>query len=369
MEEARFLWPLGFGLSLTGALLTHVYDVYLVLPFAAVELYYLAKDRRMSWPIASAIALPLIGVLPLYLSLVRMYRATVPPTFAPASHSVLRPFFTEAMSPGHCDTPACHRASRLGWKAPIEVSASSLSHSAAGDPSGGTFCLHSPSWVGGRRAQPWPLSPPLFPVGHRRLRNSPRLRKLSKLSIALVEPRGPGSPGSCAHSCFFSWLAIWEDRSISESRTRTTASPGRAPTSVLAPRPRIRWAGTRRSSVQLAMVQRAMRTFWSCRISSTFIFTNMPHPQFRGGSSSQPPQRQTCFSANTGAWPPWPHVSLRTTTFAPFLASHDRFFVYAKSPGVSSAECGDCVQEFLNAGFTLKSARRDTSGVLYEYEK
>ncbi len=180
--EGRFLWPLGFGLSLTGALLTHVYDVYLVLPFAAVELYYLAKDRRMSWPIASAIALPLIGVLPLYLSLVRMYRATVPPTFAPASHSVLRPYFTEAMSPAIVHTPACHRASCLGWKAPIEISRSHLSHSAAGDPPCGTFCLHSPSWVGGRHPQPWPLSPPLFPVGHRRLRNSPRLRKFSKLS-------------------------------------------------------------------------------------------------------------------------------------------------------------------------------------------
>jgi hypothetical protein len=58
------------------------------------------------------------------------------------------------------------------------------------------------------------------------------------------------------------------------------------------------------------------------------------------------------------------HVDVRATTFATFLATHEKFFVYGRS-----MECEDCEQEFLSAGYKLISARRDTNNVLYEYEK
>lgn len=63
------------------------------------------------------------------------------------------------------------------------------------------------------------------------------------------------------------------------------------------------------------------------------------------------------------------HVNLKATTFRRFLATHRRFLVYGNVREAGNAECGDCVQQFLSAGYTLKSAHRDTDGVLYEYSK
>ena len=43
--RAKYLWLAGFGLVLLGALLTHVYAVYLLFPFALIEIYNLLYRR------------------------------------------------------------------------------------------------------------------------------------------------------------------------------------------------------------------------------------------------------------------------------------------------------------------------------------
>jgi hypothetical protein len=65
----------------------------------------------------------------------------------------------------------------------------------------------------------------------------------------------------------------------------------------------------------------------------------------------------------------WVHLDLQATTFEPFLARHNRFFAYSSADGTFVPECGSCTQTFLNAGYTLKSVRRDADNILYEYEK
>jgi len=62
-------------------------------------------------------------------------------------------------------------------------------------------------------------------------------------------------------------------------------------------------------------------------------------------------------------------VDLKAMTFAEFFRTHDKFFAYGHSSTTSSEECKECIGEFLSAGYTLKSVRRDTDGVLYEYQK
>ena len=59
------------------------------------------------------------------------------------------------------------------------------------------------------------------------------------------------------------------------------------------------------------------------------------------------------------------HIDLKTTAFAPFLATHRSFLVN----GYPDAPNADALQTFVKAGYTLRSARNDVGGVLYEFAK
>src|ERR1700733_13984129 len=68
--RARYFWLAGFGLSLLGALLTHVYAVYLLVPFAVVEIYNLIDKKGPNWGNLAVLALALASVtLTVYLPL------------------------------------------------------------------------------------------------------------------------------------------------------------------------------------------------------------------------------------------------------------------------------------------------------------
>ena len=98
-EKSKYLWLAGFGVCLLGALLTHVYAVYFILPFAFVELYNLVH-RRANWGILAAMASVFIFVaLTVYLPLFRMYRASVPSIFRPSSHDLLERFLENTLGP------------------------------------------------------------------------------------------------------------------------------------------------------------------------------------------------------------------------------------------------------------------------------
>lgn len=97
--KSKYLWLAGFGVCLLGALLTHVYAVYLILPFALVELYNFIH-RRPNWSILATMASAFIFVvLIVYLPLFRMYRASVPSSFRGSSHDLLELFLENTLSP------------------------------------------------------------------------------------------------------------------------------------------------------------------------------------------------------------------------------------------------------------------------------
>lgn len=98
--RAKNVWVVGFGLCLLGALLTHVYAVYLLFPFGLVELYSLLKGRGMNWGIVADMAAALVfAALVVYLPLFRMYRASVPATFRPSSHDLVQHFLVTVIGP------------------------------------------------------------------------------------------------------------------------------------------------------------------------------------------------------------------------------------------------------------------------------
>ena len=100
-ERARYLWVAGFGLSLLGALMTHVYAIYLLVPFGVVEVYNVLKRGQPNWGIVVVlIFIPTCVILAVYLPLFRAYRtAAMPATYFPASHDLIQRFLVNAIGP------------------------------------------------------------------------------------------------------------------------------------------------------------------------------------------------------------------------------------------------------------------------------
>jgi hypothetical protein len=364
----RFLWPLGFGLCLTGALLTHVYAVCLVFPFVAVELFGMARDRRLNWAMVSAITLPLIAVLPLYLSLVRMYRATVP-TFAPASHTAIRGFFNEALSPAIVilllaiallASVGKRRAESRDLLAQI-----SLSQIPQREILLAAFlaCI------------------PLLGLVSAELSNGPFLPRyflpaIAGYAIFLGFASSPSSygtppswvPGTWVSGTLAAFMLVLLVGDLGKSvyfriENKDFALSGSSPQNPLGRNETLLGpTGDGPTGNEDILVLQNIEYF--------YLFQYAP-PTVARRLYFATPSPSNLFLGEYRRLARLAHVDLRTTTFAPFFATHDKLlvYVYAKYPGVSSVECGDCVQEFLNAGYTLKSARRDSSGVLYQYEK
>jgi hypothetical protein len=97
--KSKYAWLAGFGVCLAGALLTHVYAVFLIFPFALVELCNLIR-RRPNWGIIATMGSAFIVIVVfVYLPLFRTYRANVPSTFHGASHDLLERFLENTFGP------------------------------------------------------------------------------------------------------------------------------------------------------------------------------------------------------------------------------------------------------------------------------
>lgn len=66
----------------------------------------------------------------------------------------------------------------------------------------------------------------------------------------------------------------------------------------------------------------------------------------------------------------WLHLNdLRALSFTRFFADHRDFFAYAPINGVRNGTCEDCLEEFLKAGYTLRSVDRDTDNLLEHFSR
>ena len=77
--HAKLIWHLGFIAVVLGSVLTHVYAIYLFVPFTLFEMYSLVRLRKMHWSVAVGIGLAATVAFPIYLPLMRTYQAMMPP--------------------------------------------------------------------------------------------------------------------------------------------------------------------------------------------------------------------------------------------------------------------------------------------------
>ncbi len=96
----KHLWLAAFALSLVGALLTHVYAVYLLFPFVLVEVFAFLRAGRPNWLVLATMALVFISVVGVvYLPMSRVYRKSVLAVFSPATHDLFQKFMIEVIGP------------------------------------------------------------------------------------------------------------------------------------------------------------------------------------------------------------------------------------------------------------------------------
>lgn len=65
----------------------------------------------------------------------------------------------------------------------------------------------------------------------------------------------------------------------------------------------------------------------------------------------------------------WANLDLHTATYGEFFRTHNDFLVYASNTGAFNGGCGDCLQPFLDAGYTLCSVQRDADSLLEHFTK
>ena len=97
--RARNLWLGGFGLSLLGALLTHVYAVYLLVPFVGIEIYNVINKRRPNWGNLAVMALALLRSLGCLLASIAGVSNHDAGNFFAASHDLFQRFLVNVIGP------------------------------------------------------------------------------------------------------------------------------------------------------------------------------------------------------------------------------------------------------------------------------
>jgi hypothetical protein len=65
----------------------------------------------------------------------------------------------------------------------------------------------------------------------------------------------------------------------------------------------------------------------------------------------------------------WANIDLRLVTYDEFFLTHSDFLVYSPNNSAYRSGCRNCTQEFLNAGYTLRSVKEDPDNLLEHFSK
>jgi len=354
--RARSLWLGGFGLSLVGALLTHIYAVYLLLPFAIVEIYNLVKRGRPNWGIVAAMVFAFTTVtLTVYLPLFHAYRTTMTVSVSPVSYGSVERFLINAIGPATIILflflliSAAHAMGRNQQAQPAEAMPGREMVLAAG-----FACIPLAGLIGCK-------------VTH-----GPFLDRYFLSSIAgyaMVAGFAASSHycnrwvARAVAGCMF--LLVLADMGstfyFSRSNRLTLSEPSTG----------LRLSTTPSNPMQIYQTLSADHDGLDILV--------LPSLEYLYFVTYAPPSAVSHLYygapanyVNRGGLERLARearIDLRTTSFEPFLATHNRFLLYeSESPSGGSAKI-EALQAIASAGYCLKSVRADVGGILYEYEK
>jgi len=350
--RTKYLWLAGFGLSLVGALLTHVYAVFLLFPFALVELYNLFSGRPPNRGVIAAMALALTSVtVAVYLPLFRMYRASVPQSFHAGSYDVFQRFLVNGFGPAIIILLLSLLLSALdGIRRAQPTNTTAIIPPQEIVVAAGFACI------------------PLVGLLGSRLSHGPFMDRYFLSSIAgyatilgfessrrRVRPWAVQALAAC-----MLLLMVWDvGTTIYFGRKHRIALIESSSGQILSTTP----ANPLAMYESLSSDNRGLDILVLPSIEYIYFFRYAPSPvvsHLYFGTPSNDLFLEAFERLGKGA-----QIDLKTTTFDPFLATHDKFLVY----GSGNSADASAIQAFVSAGYTLKSARADTNGIMYEYEK
>jgi 4-amino-4-deoxy-L-arabinose transferase-like glycosyltransferase len=354
--RAKLGWLVGFGLSLLGALLTHVYSVYLLVPFGVVELYSLWKKRRLDWAIVTTMAVALAAVLPVYWAMFRMYRSSGISGGLPGNpQDVLEHFFVLAIGPAIAIFILAVALFALYGRAQVDPKAVPPGFTQREVALAAAFGFIPFVAVVGIRFTKAPYFDRYF------------LSSIAGYAIflALASFRSRPRAARILAACML-FLMVGDPATMIFHRMR------RSDVTLTEPSSKFEFPVTPADPLSrdkaLLTVDPQQDVLVLEEPSYLYFFTYAPAalvPHLYFGV----PETRDPFFRGYGRLAKWAHIDLKLTTFEPFFASHKHLFVYANADATEGNVCGTCTQQILNAGYTLKSVRRDIDGLLYEYQR
>ena len=351
--RSKYLWLAGFEVSLLGALLTHVYAVYLFVPFALVELYNLIKRGRPNWGIICAMLLALVPVVALvYLPLFRMYRSSVSAGFFVPPHERLQGFLVDAIGPAlsilllSLILFGLEGIRRTGVATPtVKIPMSEILVAA------GFTCIPLLGFLGSRLSH-GPFIDRYFlssiaglaiflGFAHaNRQANSWTSRALAACMLLLMI----GDLGATTYVIAGSHRMLLVEPSSRFVVNTTPSDPMRRYGTVLLDHSDL-------DILVLSSIEYFYFFEYAPRSIVSHLYFAAPADDVGLGLYERIGQ--------------WGHVDFKTTTIGSFLASHDRFLVYASGTGSDP----NAVQAIASRGYRLTSAQADAGGIMYEYVK
>jgi hypothetical protein len=348
--RGRFLWLAGFGLSLLGALLTHVYAVYLLVPFVIVELYSLFFKPH--WENLVVMAAAFIGVtVAVYLPLSRVYRKTMSAAFFAASHDVFQRFLTHVIGPA-----------LVVLLLSIMISAVWGGKARRLAPAAATIPFEELLLAGGF------ASIPLVGMLGSKISHGPMIDRYYLSSIAgyaifvgFANSREYlGSEAARVLAGCMALLMLADLAAIAYLAKKQVIL-------LIEPSAPLRLTTTPHRPLALfdaiTSDQSGLDILVPSHLEYIYLFMYAP-PSIVSRLYFAAPTDNIFYGAyerlrNEA------HVPLQTTPFEAFLAKHDRFLLYETTAGPKL----ESMQAIAGGGYQLKSAQGDVSGVLYEYAR
>ena len=349
---ARKLWIVGFGLCLVGALLTHVYAVYLLFPFGLVELYNLFRGRLNLGIVTALMSALVLVTLTVYLPLFRVYSsANIPATFYPASHDLFQRFLVAALGPAMdvlllllllFAVEGTWRTSRATAVAAIPRREVLLA--------AGFACIPVLGMIGCK-------------ISHGPFFDRYFLSSIAGYAIFLGFassrwPVGSWTANGLAGCLFLLMVAdLGSTVYLAMNERIMLVEPSSGIDLSTTPQDPMRLYET------VARNKTGLDILVIPDVKYIYFFRYAPpevasHLYFGAAANN-------LFLAAYERLAKGAHIDLKLTTFGPFLATHDRFLLYesGKTPRI------EALQAIASGGYRLKSASADTVGIMYEYGK
>ena len=354
----RILWAAGFFTSLACAAMTHVFAIYLLVPFGCVELFSMWKEKKANWPVGIAlIATPMVA-LPVYLPMFRSYRLL----FHQLGGLQQRPLDVLQSFASSLLEPAVGLALiTLAFLAFIPHTEPDAEEPASGIPTREIVlaiafaCLPLAGLVGVRithgvffnryflaSTAGWAILSGF--VASRLLDRSVVSRwLLTSLLLLFTADVGMAVRHLINHSDFgliepTSKLAFSSDATRPMLRHETLMHP---------------------ASDEDILVLQQLDYIYLVHYAPAAVASRL----YDGALSDDDVILNAYRLLGS-----WTHTDLKTSTLDTFLKTHRRFLVYGAKGEPFVPQCGDCIDVIQKAGFHLDSEERDEDGVLYSYE-